>query len=556
MTIQKPKGEAVRHYMLPICFVLLACGCTEDNSSAVNRDPSGQDSRTIASADGSIDGGRPDSCIATSEICDEADNDCDGLVDEGLSVGGQCKIQQGECESEGKWVCDIETQIAICDAPVPVGIDETCDGIDNDCDGEVDEVFNLDTDLNHCGGCGDVCSRPNAEVRCAGGQCLMSACDEGFFNANETTDDGCECVQQNNGQELCNDIDDDCDGRLDELFPVGSECFAGEGECSTAGQFQCGQDGELICDANIIAGVDEVCNGLDDDCDGSIDEAFDADADGAFFCPNIDCEAPCPDGFNCAILCDRLDCDDARADINPLAVDTCGDGIDQNCDGQDSACAAPTGRIVAFEIISAGQPGCRDIDGDGRVDNGFGQLSGLINPQIQREIDGNRLNLFGVFFGLESSNVDARFEFAVVYAANGVVAPDSLDENGRPINIFPGARMNQGMLTAGPRPFLLQVPVLNGELIALPTQEAMITGLVTIPAERAGQTGVRLIDGILTAGLERASLRDAIMMVAPDFAPLIDAFDASLDLNGDGIPESMGLCARFTIEPQALGGIE
>ena len=111
------------------------------------------------------------------------------------------------------------------------------------------------------------------------------------------------------------------------------------------------------------------------------------------------------------------------------------------------------GRIVVFEIISAGQPGCRDIDGDGQVDNGFGQLAGLINPQIQREIEGNRLNLFGVFYGLESSNVDVRFEFAVVYAADGAVAPDSLDDNGRPINMFPGARMNQGMLTAGPDPF-------------------------------------------------------------------------------------------------------
>ena len=556
MTIQKSKIETDWHYMLFVCVALLIGGCTEDNRTAVNQGRGVQDARTITTADGSIDGGLPDSCIATSEICDESDNDCDGIVDEGLSVGGQCKIQQGECESEGQWVCDLATQIAICDAPAPVGVDELCDGTDNDCDGEVDEVYNLDSDLEHCGGCGTVCARPNAEVRCAGGQCLLSACNEGFFNANESADDGCECVQQNSGEELCNELDDDCDGRVDEVFPVGSECFAGEGECSTAGLFRCGQTGELICDANVIEGGDEVCNGLDDDCDGSIDEAFDADEDGAFFCPNIDCDAPCPDGFNCAIICDRLDCDDERADINPLAVDTCGDGIDQNCDGQDSACVAPTGRIVVFEIISAGQPGCRDIDGDGQVDNGFGQLAGLINPQIQREIEGNRLNLFGVFYGLESSNVDVRFEFAVVYAADGAVAPDSLDENGRPINMFPGARMNQGMLTAGPRPFLLQVPVLNGELIALPTQEAMITGQVTIPAERAGQTGVRLIDGILTAGLERASLRDAILMVAPDFAPLIDAFDASLDLNGDGIPESMGLCARFTIEPQALAGIE
>ena len=104
-----------------------------------------------------------------------------------------------------------------------------------------------------------------------------------------------------------------------------------------------------------------------------------------------------------------------------------------------------------------------------------------------------------------------------------------------------------------PSPVLAPSSCLNGELIALPTQEAMITGLVYPLRER--DSGVRLIDGILTAGLERASLRTHCDG-RTRLAPLIDAFDASLDLNGDGIPESMGLCARFTIEPQALGGIE
>lgn len=69
---------------------------------------------------------------------------------------------------------------------------EVCDGADNDCDGQVDEGFNLGTDANNCGTCGHVCSFPNASSTCVNGACQMGSCDPGFANCDGNTANGCE----------------------------------------------------------------------------------------------------------------------------------------------------------------------------------------------------------------------------------------------------------------------------------------------------------------------------------------------------------------------------
>ena len=66
----------------------------------------------------------------------------------------------------------------------------------------------------------------------------------------------------------------------------------------------------------------EACNGIDDDCDGILDEGFDADQDGALFCPQFDCEGPCPDGVDCAFVCGNLDCDDNDPLVGPRATES------------------------------------------------------------------------------------------------------------------------------------------------------------------------------------------------------------------------------------------
>ncbi len=81
------------------------------------------------------------------------------------------------------------------DAPTPdvcAPIAEVCDGEDDDCDGAVDEDFDLQRDLAHCGGCGRLCARTHGETACAEGECTLVGCEAGWLNADLDPANGCE----------------------------------------------------------------------------------------------------------------------------------------------------------------------------------------------------------------------------------------------------------------------------------------------------------------------------------------------------------------------------
>jgi hypothetical protein len=97
---------------------------------------------------------------------------------------------------------------------------EVCDESDNDCDGTVDEFFDLQDDPDNCGSCGNACELPGVSGSCASGVCSY-ACSPTFHDLNDDLDqpnsDGCEygpCTPT--GDEECNFVDDDCDNELDE----------------------------------------------------------------------------------------------------------------------------------------------------------------------------------------------------------------------------------------------------------------------------------------------------------------------------------------------------
>ncbi len=129
---------------------------------------------------------------------------------------------------------------------------ETCNGEDDDWDDIVDEDFSLNQ------ACVD-----------GDGFCGLTACAADGSEA--TCEAGPDGVMQ--GEETCNSIDDDCDGLVDEGFDVAAVCMVGQGACENFGLEVCAEDGSgTVCDAMPGEGEDEFCNELDDDCDGSVDE--------------------------------------------------------------------------------------------------------------------------------------------------------------------------------------------------------------------------------------------------------------------------------------------
>ena len=132
---------------LPPGFALNGGDCDDDSADvspgaleicgdAVDNDCNGQ-----------VDGADPVCVIPPSaEVCDGADNDLNGLVDDGFDVGGVCTVGIGACAQTGTFQCHNDG--IICNAVEAAPSDEVCDGIDNNCDGQIDEG----------------CEQPNASV--------------------------------------------------------------------------------------------------------------------------------------------------------------------------------------------------------------------------------------------------------------------------------------------------------------------------------------------------------------------------------------------------------
>ena len=149
---------------------------------------------------------------------------------------------------------------------------------------------------------------------------------------------GADCDDTNpqihpNAPELCNGLDDDCDGQIDEGFGVGIACTVGVGACMVSGATRCAADGSIFCDAPPPpAPTPEVCDGIDNNCNGLIDEEFDTDGDGA-----PDCSDNCPGLSNPTQADVDLDhvgdlCDDCPRTYDPGQADTDRNGFGDACD--------------------------------------------------------------------------------------------------------------------------------------------------------------------------------------------------------------------------------
>jgi len=223
----------------------------DDGSGAGSVDDGDGGSITQGTADGAdeADGGTDEGpCVPSgAEVCDGDDNDCNGSTDESdPQVGTACETGLNGACSAGALACSGGE--LVCEANNGGGA-ETCNGVDDDCDGSVDQ--------GNPGG-GGACETGLPGICSAG----TSTCQSG----------GIACVQNNQAAgESCNGADDDCDGAVDNGNPGGgAACNTGLAGICAAGTQVC-QNASLVCSQNQGA-VGEACgDGLDNDCDGTID---------------------------------------------------------------------------------------------------------------------------------------------------------------------------------------------------------------------------------------------------------------------------------------------
>lgn len=197
----------------------------------------------------------PEPCVPSAGVddtCDGVDDDCDGGVDEDFAAQPtQCGV--GACVSTGETSCALGQVVDSCVAGTPATADASCDLIDDDCDGAVDEDYVTVATSCGVGACG-----AEGATSCVLGQ-VVDGCTPGTPAVADAT---------------CDARDDDCDGAFDEDY-ASTATSCGVGACAATGATSC-LDGQVVdgCVVGAPAPLDATCDAVDDDCDGAVDEDF------------------------------------------------------------------------------------------------------------------------------------------------------------------------------------------------------------------------------------------------------------------------------------------
>ena len=426
--------KASRHLCAASVLLLvpLSAGCDLDSLALVSADDGGR-----------TDGGfLPDGvvCVPTEdrlEICDGQDNDCDGRIDEDFNL--QLDPQNcGECgnsclQSGALSVCELGSCKNLgcvpgfvdlnqdnsdgCEYACTATGEELCDGVDNDCNGETDETFDLTSDVGNCGSCGNVCRLANAVARCGSGECAVQRCEAGFINKDGDDSNGCEepCVVSNGGVEACDGQDNDCNGVVDDpggvpvdfqsdsqncgacnvvcvLPNAEASCVGGECELSSCKGTFVDADRTDANGCECSPTGSEICDGKDNDCNGAVDDGL--PALGSCGQDTGECQRGVLVCRNGVAVCEGA--------VDPT-TETC-DGKDNDCTGTADdnlppslgACGSNVGECQTGTVVCRnGQPACtgqvgptaeacdgRDNDCDGNIDNGLTGSQGSCGTDV------------------------------------------------------------------------------------------------------------------------------------------------------------------------------
>jgi hypothetical protein len=361
-----------------------------------------------------------------SEVCsDSKDNNCDGNIDEAACVCPDNDNDGHQLDLCGGDDCDDGNPTAY------TGATEDCtDGIDNDCDGLIDR---LDPDAVNCPTCTD---QDGDGYAVDGGSCGQIDCDDNDPNVHPGAAEICDGKDTNcDGSTSMTDVDADgdgvawCGGDCNDsdpaVYPGAPElCNGLDDDCNgspAADERDSDGDGFLLCDPvpdcddfdpSVNPAAVEICSdGLDNNCDGNVDEA-------ACVCPDAD-----GDGQTNAV-CGGTDCDDSNPNVFLGATEDCTDGIDNDCDGL----------IDLADPDAVNCPSCTDLDGDGYATEGglcgpvdCDDSDPSVNPGAVEICDGKDTNCDG---SKPATDVDADGD-GVAWCAN--------DCNDNDPNIYPGA---------------------------------------------------------------------------------------------------------------------